>query len=101
MTIKLTYDKAVALKLIFETVIIPEIPFDVAESLLQDIMKQVYLKLNKKLVSKRADGYSITLTDIEGKAYYLYFQNRALPSEWHYETTMIDSHIAELDKQYA
>jgi hypothetical protein len=101
MIIKMTYSQASALKEVYDSVIIPEQPFDVAESLLKDIMLQVYRKLRAKLEAKKKDGYSLALTDIEGKAYYLYFQNRSLGTGWTYEENMINEQINLLDKTYA
>ncbi|MBD1394289.1 hypothetical protein [Mucilaginibacter glaciei] len=101
MTIKLTYQQAVALKEVFDKVIIPEVPYDMAESPLKDIMTSVYKKLRARLEAKKKDGYSISLTDIEGKAYYLYFQNRHLGTGWTYEENLITQQINLLDKTYA
>jgi len=101
MTLKLTYQQACALEQVFTQIIIPEKPADVAESLVKDIMIQAYKKLRNKLESKIKDGYSLSLSDVEGKAYYLYFQKRHLGSSWHYEQIMIENHLTELDKTYA
>ena len=101
MKLPLTGQQAEALKHLFEKVINPELPGDVAESLLKDIMFLVYKKLRTKIEGKKKDGYSLTLNDIEGKAFYLYFQNRCLGDQWRYEQNMIDAHLMELDKVYA
>lgn len=101
MTIKLTYQQAVDLKLLYDAVILPEKPSDIAESLVKDIMKKVYNKLREKLEAKIKDGYSLQLTDIEAKAYYLYFQNRWLGDEWLYAAHFITTHLAQLDQHYA
>jgi len=101
MTLKLTYQQATALKHLYDKVIMPEKPADIAESLVKDLMIQVYKKLRNKLENKIKDGYSLGLTDTEAKAYYVYFQNRYLGEEWHYESIVVSSQLAELDRLYA
>ncbi|QTE35998.1 hypothetical protein J3L18_23075 [Mucilaginibacter gossypii] len=102
MTLKLTYDNAKALMHLFEKFINPEQPADIAESLVKDIMFQVFKKLRNKVESRfKGDGYSLSLTDIEAKAYYVYFNNRNLGNDWIYEQNMITTHLLVLDQTYA
>lgn len=102
MNLKLTYQQATALKQLYDVVIIPEKPMDVAERLVKELMIKVYKKLREKLEGKmKGQGYTLGLTDTEAMAYYVYFQNRWLGEEWMYETNFITSQLAELDKQYA
>lgn len=103
MTLKLSYDQAHQLLRLFEKVINPEQPEDVAESLLKDLMFSVFKKLRTKVEArlKGHNGYSLSLTDTEAKAYYLYFQNRHLGKDWYYEQIFIEKHLLQLNKQYA
>ncbi|MEZ2337657.1 hypothetical protein AB6735_18570 [Mucilaginibacter sp. RCC_168] len=87
---------------LFEKVINPAQPEDVAESLLKDIMFSVFKKLRNKTEARiKGKGYSLPLTDPEAKAYYLYFQNRHLGKDWHYEQIFIEQHLLQLNKTYA
>jgi hypothetical protein len=73
-----------------------------AESLVKDLMKKVYRKLHNRLLQRiKGDGYSISLTDEEAKAYYIYFLNRSLGPQWQYETIMINAHINQINQLYA
>lgn len=102
MTFKLSQDQATALKYLFDKVIIPEKPEDIAESLVKDLMVQVFKKLRDKLeCTTKKNGYSLTLNDTQAKAFYVYFQNRSLPHGWKYEEVMIRAQLAELDRMYA
>jgi len=102
MTLKLTYDQAHALMRLFEHVIIPETPADIAESLVKDLMKAVFKKLRNRIESKlKGDGYSLALSDPEAKAYYLYFHQRYLGKDWKYEQNFIGQQLLLLDKTYA
>lgn len=101
MTIKLSQQQAEALSHLFNKVIIPEPVANIAESLIKDLIIQVYKKLWNKLYAKKKDGYSLSLTDVEAKAFYVYFQSRNLGPDWVYEQLMIEKHLAELDRAYA
>lgn len=101
MTLKLTHTTATQLMCLFEKEIINDHPTDIAESLVFDILMQIFRKLRNKLERKIKDGYSLALTDIEAKAFYVYFQNRHLGEGWTYEQVMIAQQLAEIDKQYA
>jgi len=101
MTIKLTQQQAEALSHLFDKVIIPEPAANIAESLVKDIIIQVYKKLWNKLHGKKKDGYSLSLTEVEAKAFYVYFQSRNLGADWPYEQLIIESKLAEIDKVYA
>lgn len=101
MRLPLNYNQAVQLKHLFDQVINPELPGDVAESLVKDLMFQVYKKLRNRLETKAKNGYSLTLTDVEGKAFYIYFQSRCLGPNWIYEQILVDKLLVGLDKKYA
>ena len=102
MTLKLTQQKAEALKYLFEQKINPEEPENIAERLIKTLMWQVYKKLRSHLEGKlKPRGYSVQLTDVEAMAFHVYFQNMHLGTGWIYEQTLIDSQLLEIDKQYA
>ncbi len=98
----LTYKQADALYGVFKACIIPAKPEDIAESLVYDIMVQIFKKLRNKVeqVNPRA-GYGLPLTPIEAKAYYVYFNQRTLGDVYKYEANFIQSHIHLIDKTYA
>jgi hypothetical protein len=102
MTLKLTIQQAEQLYKVFVKLIIPAQPTNIAESLLKDLMIQVFKKLRSKLEGKcNGMEYKLTLADVEAKAYCIYFTNHPLSSEWHYEGNFIDYQIQLLKKQYA
>jgi hypothetical protein len=102
MTLKLTHNQAFALMHLFDKVINPQLPEDVAERLVKELMYKVYKKLRSVLEAKiKPRGYSLALTDLEAMAFYVYFQNRYLGPGWFYEQTVVDAQLAELDREYA
>lgn len=102
MTIKLTYEQANALYVLFKAVVVNDEPQDIAESLVKDLMMQVLKKLTLKMdFQKKKDGYSLSLTDVEAKAYYVYFNQRHLGDGWIYENNLIQQHVNDLDRIYA
>ncbi|WP_121812761.1 hypothetical protein [Mucilaginibacter kameinonensis] len=102
MLLKLTIQQAEALYNLFVSEVLPTPATDVAESLVKDLITQVFKKLRSKLESKlKGRGYSISLTDVEAKAYYVYFNSRNFGTQWLYEQTFISNQINELNKRYA
>ncbi|MGZ3753612.1 MAG: hypothetical protein ACXVAY_01555 [Mucilaginibacter sp.] len=102
MHLQLSQDQAEALYYLFLQHVLPEKPADVAESLIHDFMFDIYKKSRSKLEARKlSKGYSINITDKEAKAYYIYFQNRSLGAGFIYEQTMIERHLAEIDKKHA
>lgn len=102
MNLKLTIQNAEAMRHLFETEVLQMKPADMAESLLRDLMIKIYRKLRDKLEARiKGNGYSISLTDIEAKAFYVFFQNRSFGEGWEYEEVVIARQIAAIDKQYA
>lgn len=102
MTLKLTIQQAEALYNVFVSVIIPEPCTEVSDKLVMTLMKQIFNKLRAKLEGKlKGDGYSISLTDTEAMAYYVYFNERQLGNHWLYEQTFIDTQVNNLNKLYA
>ncbi|WPU98394.1 hypothetical protein SNE26_20420 [Mucilaginibacter sp. cycad4] len=102
MTLKLTIRQAEALYNVFRDIVNQDPAPDVTESLLKDLLKQVFRKLESKLEARlKGGGYSISLTDMEAKAYYLYFNQRYLGEGWRYEQTFINDQVRLLNKLYA
>lgn len=101
MKLKLTSQQAEALHYLFEKVILTEMPENIAESLVMDLMKQIFKRLRDKLEAKKKDGYSIEVNDVQAKAFYLYFQNRNLPPGYVYEENLIQTHLNEINRIYA
>jgi hypothetical protein len=101
MILQLNYNQAEALKHLFEKVVNPELPEDVTESLVKDLMRNVYRKLCHKLEAPKKNGYNLLLNDMESKAFYVYFHDRLLGPKWLYEQMLVDSLLIPLDKQYA
>jgi hypothetical protein len=81
--------------------IIPAKPVDIAERLIYDLMVKVFKKLRNKIESLNPNGYTITLSPEEAKAYYIYFHTRDLGLAYIYESNVIQGHINLIDKIYA
>lgn len=101
MTLKLNHSQAEALRTLFNDVVLTDLPVSMEDKLLSKLMVKIYRKLRNKLEGRPGMGYSITLTDEEAIAYYLYFCNRSLPTGYLYEHNTIQSHIHQIDKSYA
>jgi hypothetical protein len=101
MRLKLTMQQCAALHDMFRDRVINEKPEDIAESLILDHMHDIFKKLRAKVEAKKPDGYSITMSDKEAKAYWVYFNQRAMRPNYGYEANMIQQHINLIDKTYA
>ncbi len=103
MRLKMNYHQADCLCRLFQLCIIPVKPADIAESLVYDIMVQIFKKLRNKVeaIKPGKDGYSVTLTQVEAKAYYVYFHTRELGVNYRYEANFIQQHINQIDQIYA
>lgn len=76
-------------------------PENLGESLIQDLMLDVYDKLKKKLESRMVvKTWALHLNHKEAKAYYIYFNQSEL-SGYVYEKNLITMHCNEIDKTYA
>lgn len=102
MRLQLTYQQANALFELFNTVIAPLQPCDLAELLVYKLLMRIYRKLRAKVerVNPRS-GYGLPLTDEEALAYYLYFNNRCFGDQYMYERNFIQLHINQLNQKYA
>jgi hypothetical protein len=102
LTLKLaTRIQAESLYYYFENFVIPVEPEDVAEGLIKDLMVKIFKKLRNK-VEKEYDcrGFGIQITPDEAKAYFLYWQNRAIHQNYTLEKCLIEAHIAQIDRIY-
>jgi hypothetical protein len=101
MILELNHHQAEVLQHLFEKVVNPALPADVNESLQKDLLRNVYRKLCTRLEARRQYGYNLTLSDLEGKAFYLYFTDRLLGPGWLYEQHLVDNLLVQLDIAYA
>ena len=100
--LKLNQHQFESLYLLFARVVMLDTPADIAESLIMDLLEKVHHKLRKRYEYKFCkDGWNLTLEPEEAKAFYLYFQNRALPAGFTYESTLIQTQLNEINKLYA
>lgn len=76
-------------------------PENLAESLIHDLMNDVFDKLKKKVESRMVvKTWSLQLNHKEAKAYYIYFQQSEV-SGYTYEKNIVSIHCLEIDKTYA
>jgi len=76
-------------------------PENIAESLVHDLMNDVFDKLKKKVESRMVvKTWSLQLNHKEAKAYYIYFQQTELTG-YTYEKNLVSIHCLEIDKTYA
>jgi hypothetical protein len=100
MKLTFTQPQANALFDLFQDQILPDNPFDLDEKLLQILMIKVFKKLRAKLEGKPGQGYSVSLSDEETIAFYLYFNGRDYGQNYIYEQSFIRKQIQQIDKQY-
>jgi hypothetical protein len=100
-SIKLTHDQAKALFVILQYKLKTELPENMAEKLLHNLLTSVFKKLRTKIESFPNRGYSLLLTAAESMAFYLYWQEASFAQDQIYERHLIESKIAEIDKIFA
>lgn len=100
MQLKLTQKQAEALNTLFIDKVLKEQPANLFDKLVLLLMLRIYKKLRNKLEGRPGNGYSITITDEEAHAYWVYFTQADL-CPYPYEANFISAHINQLDRTYA
>jgi hypothetical protein len=95
-----TRNQAEALLYYFEQFVLKEKPADMAESLLLDLMKRIHRKIRTKLENEFTRGWSVSISPEEAKGYHLYWQNRYISDGYILERSIIESQLAEIDKEH-
>ena len=76
--------------------------YDIRSSLAHDLLKPIHIKLktrlNIKLQNKK--GWNLSLTPIQAKSYYAFFEGRHLGDGWPYEQLLIETHLNLIEKAY-
>jgi hypothetical protein len=102
MVLKMTSEQFKALHKVFATIMAAK-PGDMTESLLKDLLTPIYTKLDRRVNSymdgKR--GWDLSLTPIQAKTYYVFFENFDLRPNWPYEHILIQRHLGEINKIFA
>lgn len=76
--------------------------YDIRSSLAHDLLKPIHDKLTKRVNQKfgTKKGWNLTLTPLQAKSYYAFFEGRYLGESWPYEQLLIDKHIQLIEKAY-
>ena len=72
--------------------------------IIEELVNRVFIKLQNKAMQLYASpsGYNFTLSDLEAKAFWVFFQRMKLPSEdFDFEVTQIQSMFNQIDNKYA
>jgi|GEM_PF-1928172 len=107
MTIKLNQNQLEGLFILTEYLLNEHKYDNMGESLLYEIVFKIKEKIRSKLSRKQFDnraGNSLSLTSIEAKAFYVWYnQNAIIATEenWTYERIVGTEVINQIDKTYA
>ena len=93
-----TRTQAEALLTFFTEYVVNATPDDLAESLLKDIMMKVFKKLRTKVENYDQHGWNLSLSTDEAKAYFIYWQNRAIDYGYTFEKSIVQSHLAQIEQ---
>jgi hypothetical protein len=84
-------------------------PADIKNSLVHDLLMPIKIKLNARI--KKSEGikgsaynkvgWNLSLTELQAKIYYTFFESRYLGEKWGYEMNFINMHLKELNKLLA
>lgn len=102
MTLKCTREQFEALHNLFEK-IVNEQHDDIKQSLAIDLMRPIHGKMNRRLKAKvKAHcGWNLSVTDVQAKIYYTFFDGLNLGPGFLYEQIIIDKHLKAINKIYA
>lgn len=101
MNLKLTYDQLTSLHRLFIDEIISEKPTEPEDKLIMLHMISIYKKLRNKIEARfHGRGFGITITEAEALAYHAYFKTWKPLKGYQYESIMILSQVALIDKTY-
>ena len=100
-SMKLSRDQADSLKKILAHQIDNDLPDNMAESLIRDLLIRVFKKIRNRLEAFPRSGYSIILSSEEAKAFYLYFSEFWFEDDLIYERVLIEERMADINKLYA
>jgi len=102
MVLKCNQEQFKALHRLF-AVVMAEQPTEMVDSLLKDLLQPIYHKLNTRVNSymngKR--GWNLSLTPLQAKTYYVFFENMDLSQNWLYEHLIIREHLKVINKALA
>lgn len=100
-SMKLSRDQGIALYDLLMKEIDNNLPDNMAESLIRDLLIRVFKKLRNRLEAFPRSGYSIILSPEEAKAFYLYFQEYWFKDDMIYERVLIEERMGDINKLYA
>lgn len=102
-TLLMNEDRATGLFNLLEFLLKQYKPENIAEKLIEDLMKDIVERLGKKVRGSYTKDYNLRLNPKEAKAYYIFFnQNKIdIGAGYIYEQNLVSSHIMLIDKIYA
>lgn len=103
MRIKLTGDQLLAVSNLLNCLIEVNPSENLAEEIVEELVNKMFIKLQSKIFQLSNKGiWTITITDLEAKAFWLFFQ-RAMcpnPSRYEYELLQLQTIFNLIDKTY-
>lgn len=90
-----------ALKILFDHLMYQKqagIKKSLAHELMQPIHQKLIKRVDCKLNGKR--GWNLSLTPLQAKSYYAFFDGVHLGEGWTYEQFVIESHLQLIEKMY-
>lgn len=74
---------------------------NIGEEIIYELVNKVYIKIHNKATQLYLARYDFTLTDLEAKALWVYYQNTPIDAQSHpYESTQLQALFNQIDKQY-
>lgn len=97
MRLKLNDQQLEAMFNYFEHNVIDETPENDLETIAQELLCDIFLKIDKRLKTRFRKDNNITLTRKEGVAFRWYFNNYWVQEGWLYETHVARQLMAQID----
>jgi hypothetical protein len=97
MTLKLNDQQLEALFYYFQHNVISETPDNDLETIAQELLCDIFLKMDRKLKTPFRHSSNLTLTHKECRAFSWHFKNYWVEEGWLYETNVARKLMAQID----
>jgi hypothetical protein len=102
MVLNSTKKQLEAIHMLLE-VIMKEKTADIPSSLVKDLMQPIFKKIDDRVKAEvnGKKGWNLTLTPLQAKSYYTFFEGMQLDPQWQWQSIIIGQHLIEIEKEYA
>lgn len=97
MKLKLTNDQLEAMYNYFEHNVIDEMPNNDLESIAQELLCDIFLKMDKRLKTRFRSNSDLTLTRKECVAFVWHYRTYWVSEGWFYETLVAEHLMQQID----